>query len=321
MTLTKQTAVKPQAAPARPALSGVERGVVDRASDEAQGRSIQGRSKQVDLASRTVRFIASTNEVDRHGEVVLPSAFKARLEKFERHSPFLAAHQPWVEAGHPTQIGTVKAIEITDSDVRIEVRYAETDAAEEHWKLARDIEQSVAVSIGFIPIKWLMGPAAALLEELPELEKPFGEAHLADDKRVRVYTEIELLEVSQVSVPANSGAVQLGSLTPVPVPMYREDRADDPAITSRGVVVGQEVRTAVEAGMAELRQYLAAEIEEIKLQIAEFGFNGGALEAPETTPPSRLAGTDAPETNGETEKTIGVLQTLIEDLKETTNSN
>ena len=118
---------------------------------------------------------------------------------------------PWVESGAPTQIGTVDEIAIGRDQVRIGVSYAETDVAEQWWRLAADPRQSVAVSIGFIPRASKRASAAQHLREFPELAGPLAKAGLGENDSVKVHTEIELLEVSQVSVPANPDAVQLGA--------------------------------------------------------------------------------------------------------------
>lgn len=186
--------------------------IISRDSQDAKQRGIlaRGRAKDIDLVKRRAWFIASTNEVDRQGEVVLPSAFKARMGKFMRHSPFLASHAGQAMDGTPTQIGTVFNVSIKSDRVEIGTQYAMTDLAEQYWILASDPDQTVAVSIGFIPIKAIYGAVADLVAAYPELKKPFQNAELNDDSKVSVYTEIELLEVSQVSVPANRGAIQMG---------------------------------------------------------------------------------------------------------------
>jgi hypothetical protein len=195
----------------RNSQNSLQRGAIEANNPEAQGRFLVAvnRAKRLDIEARKAWFVASTNEVDRKGTVILPSAFRAGLGSFGRHSPFLAAHMPWVEGGEPTQIGTIVELAIEADRVTIAVVYARTDNAEQWWRLASDPSQSVAVSVGFIPRGYVSGTAADLLGQFAELARPFADAGLADDDRLTVYTAVELLEVSQVAVPANSGAVQL----------------------------------------------------------------------------------------------------------------
>ena len=182
-------------------------------SAETKGRGLMAtsKSKGIDIESRRAWFVASTNEVDRYGTIVLPVAFAAGLDKFRRHSPFLAAHAGAVESVMPTQIGTVDELKIDKSKVTIAVTYAHTDLAEQYWRLAADPKQTVAVSIGFMPLSSVKGNKGELLRQFPDLEEPLNAANLRAFDRVEVFDRIELLEVSQVSVPANSQAVQLAA--------------------------------------------------------------------------------------------------------------
>ncbi|HUX16288.1 MAG TPA: hypothetical protein VMW52_07425 [Phycisphaerae bacterium] len=198
------------------ALTGIEKGVVERDSDEAQDRFVRGmaggKAGGVDLANRTISGVASTINLDRDGEVILPSAFAARLAGFTgSHSPFCARHLSarWSDS-KPAQIGWVMEVKIERQRVRCGFRFATTATAEEWWTLAADPNgKGIAFSIGFIPVRWVYGSVADLVREFPELKAPFKEAGLKDEDRVRVYTEIELLEISAVEVPSNRQALQL----------------------------------------------------------------------------------------------------------------
>lgn len=191
----------------------LETGVIERDSKDAQGRFIKGFSetKAVDLASRTVEGVASTIHLDRDGEVILPSAFGATMGKFlGGNAPLLAAHSHRTGDGDPTQIGWVMEMRIEREAVPCKFRFATSDAAEQWWKLASDAAgKGIAFSIGFRPIQWVYGTAAELARQFPELRKVFKEAGLADDARVRVYTQIELYEISAVPVPSNRESLQL----------------------------------------------------------------------------------------------------------------
>jgi len=191
--------------------TGLETGTIERDSDEAQGRFIPGFSKGVNLANRTVDGIASTINLDRDGEVILPAAFKTTMDKFlGGNAPLLAAHSHRTGDGDPTQIGWVMEMRIERESVPCKFRFATSDAAEQWWKLASDPDgKGIAFSIGFRPIQWVYGTAAELARKFPELRKVFREAGLADDARVRVFTEIELYEISAVPVPSNRESLQL----------------------------------------------------------------------------------------------------------------
>ena len=189
----------------------LESGKVKAGSKEAEDRFVAGYTKGVDLAGRTVDGIASTINLDRDGEVILPSAFSARLDKFkDGNRPFLAAHTHRAASGEPTQIGWVVEITVTAAAVPCKFRFATTENAEQWWKLASDPDgKGIAFSIGFRPIRWVQGSVADLVGEFPELKGVFAAANLRDDDHVRVYTEIELYEISGCAVPSNREAQQV----------------------------------------------------------------------------------------------------------------
>ena len=135
-----------------------------------------------------------------------------------------------------------------------------------------------------------------------------------EDKLLRA--QIELLEVSQVSVPANSGAVQLAAKA-----LERlAEKATRPAgggVKLREIVETQILAT-IRQSLAELRQDVAAQVEDIKFIIASTTGDHDALEPDEDLSPSSVERTDAAaagETRGNVEM-IGTLEKLIDHLKD-----
>ena len=186
----------------------LQEGAFDRGSDQASGRYLVGRTKAVDRDARTIEAIASTIALDRDNEIILPSAFAARLGQFKAgNSPLLAAHTHRTPDGSPSQIGWVIEIAVTRAAVPVTLRFAMTDLAEQWWLLASDpAGRGIAISIGFMPVRWVYGAAADIARKYGELREAL--AGVADDEQIRVYTEIELLEISAVPVPANREALQ-----------------------------------------------------------------------------------------------------------------
>jgi len=179
----------------------------------AQGCLLKGfiESKTVNLAARSVDGIASTINIDRDGDVILPAALARDLSRFlATNAPFLAAHRHRSEDGSPTQIGWVTRAAATPTDVRCTFQYAITDVAQEWWKLASDpAGKGHAFSIGFIPLKAVRGSAADAVKAYPELAAVVKAAHLRDGDPLTVYTELELLEISACPVPSNRQSLQL----------------------------------------------------------------------------------------------------------------
>jgi len=188
---------------------GIEKGTVDRDSDEAQGRFIKAYSKGVDLATRTIDGIASTISLDRDEEIILPSAFEKTIPLFLAGSaPMVNAHQH--RGPEATQVGWIMEMRIAGQKIPFKGRFVnDTEGpAERFWRLASDPKgKGIQFSIGFMPVRWIYGSVADIVREFPELKKILTE--LKPEDRLRVYTEIELLEVSCVPVGSNRDATQL----------------------------------------------------------------------------------------------------------------
>ncbi|MGD0077042.1 MAG: HK97 family phage prohead protease [Sedimentisphaerales bacterium] len=139
--------------------------------------------KAIDTEKRTVDATASTGDLDRDNERILPSAFND-IDSFKSNPVILATHQHRLPSGSSPVIGSAipESISIGANEVTFKMHFAETPLGEEYWKLYKD-KHMRAFSIGFIPLEW------------------------KDDKDVRTYTKIELLEISAVPVPSNRRAL------------------------------------------------------------------------------------------------------------------
>jgi HK97 family phage prohead protease len=129
--------------------------------------------------------IASTNELDRDEEIILPSAFLKRLDSF--NGVLLSGHQHRLSTGSSPVIGSVSKdkIQITENVFDFEGRFAKTPLGTEYKTLYKDGHMT-DFSIGFIPIS--------------------GHQETKDGKKYYVHTEVELLEISAVPVGSNRGA-------------------------------------------------------------------------------------------------------------------
>ncbi len=199
-------------------IVGLEKGAVDSNSPDAQDRFFRGyaggNKGGVDLGNRTIDGVASTIQLDRDGEVILPEAFRKHLGRFlDGNAPFLNAHQH--RSIGPSQIGWVMEAKIHAEKVSCRFRFKKgspDSPAQDWWELASDPDgKGIAFSVGFIPIRWVAGSVADLVREFPQLKKVLRDAGLKDEDRIRVYTEIELLEISAVPVGSNREALQIRS--------------------------------------------------------------------------------------------------------------
>ncbi len=131
----------------------------------------------------------STDSVDRQGESILPSAFKKRLKAFKAHPVLLSSH----DYGELTkQIGEWTSIKVTEEGLVGKPKYyIGKGNAEADWGFFLASIGMASYSVGFIPFDY---------EE--------DEAADGDKTPWKTYTDVELLEISQVIVPANRDAAQ-----------------------------------------------------------------------------------------------------------------
>lgn len=153
-----------------------------------------GEIKAVDIEQRTIRFVISSDELDRDNEVVTVEAVADAIAGFAQNPVCLLNHQHRSESGQPTVIGswqteTYKALK---HHSEMDLKFATTELGETCWQLCRD-KHMRATSIGF-----------RILEAHPEDYK---------GGRILVITKIELFEISVVAVGANRRALAKGLLT------------------------------------------------------------------------------------------------------------
>lgn len=134
-------------------------------------------------------FTASTDSADRYGDVIDQKSWN--LESYKRNSVILLNHRQDM-----LPIGRAKKVEIVDNQLQIEVEFDMGDQL--GAEVARKINQGFlsAVSVGFTPQK------SIARSDLP----PDHVAYLKSGSGM-YFQQCELLEVSVVTIPANSEAV------------------------------------------------------------------------------------------------------------------
>lgn len=149
--------------------------------------------KDIDTQKNTLTAVISTSKVDRDGDIVDPEAFKKRIKSYKEHPVLLSSHDYRTLT---KQIGKAVDISVEDKAVNAKFEYfvgqgnPEADWA---WFLAQ--KGIASFSIGF------MGHAFEWIKE----KDAEGNERITGRK----FTDIELLEVSQVLVPSNRGALQM----------------------------------------------------------------------------------------------------------------
>lgn len=140
-------------------------------------RTQAGERREIDKDNRTISFVASTNEKDRYGTVIVQDW---ELKNFNRNPVFLWSHMSRVPA-----IGRVTQWTTGEAQSTALVRFGRTEAASEVFDLYVD-EILNAVSVGF----------------------DFEDYEFIKD--VVVLRGNELYELSAVNVPGNASALVEG---------------------------------------------------------------------------------------------------------------
>lgn len=146
--------------------------------------------KSVDEDKRQIHFLCSSGAIDRYGEIVEPSAYTGSIESFMLNPVFAAGHLYVGHNGEPTVIGEWVKLWISKDGLEGIAEFDDEDPlAQRYWNLYRKGRMRT-VSVGFISKPWEMR------EVKNGTEKP----------RVRVFTDVSLLEISAVAIPANPDA-------------------------------------------------------------------------------------------------------------------
>lgn len=131
----------------------------------------------------------STGNVDRMEDIIEPNAYKKTLKQFMKRPVFVSSHDYY---DLTKQIGHFETLEIVENGLMGKPKwYVGMGNPEADWGFKLAEMKMAAFSVGFIPLKW------------DKIDKDkddfFGN---------RRFTEVDLLEISQVIVPANREAIQ-----------------------------------------------------------------------------------------------------------------
>jgi HK97 family phage prohead protease len=147
----------------------------------------KGVVKSIQEKDFTVDVIVSTSDVDRDRERINVDAFKKRLKYYKDHPVLVSSHR---YDDLRKQIGEATSVKITDEGLEAKFKYYVNEGnpeADWAWVLAQ--KGIAGFSIGFIPFS-------------------YADKDLEKDGYNREYTDVELVEISQVLVPSNRNAVQ-----------------------------------------------------------------------------------------------------------------
>lgn len=144
----------------------------------------------------TIRGMASTKSVDRHNDIIEPKAFAKSIGLFMSNPVMLLQHN----MNKP--IWKFTSLKMTDDGLEVEgeVLHNEDGMID---KIKSGVLQ--AFSIGFVPKKWLIkNPAGEVVADENGIAKGVRLDDLFSSKNTKTITELELVEISVVSIPANA---------------------------------------------------------------------------------------------------------------------
>lgn len=151
--------------------------------------------RSIDDTKGTVEAVVSSESIDRYGEVIKVDAYQKRLKTFMKHPVLLSSHN---YNSLTNQIGTWEKIWSEGKELVGRAKYfINSGNPEADWGFFLAKNGVAAFSVGFLPFAY----------EDADYEKD-GEAIKAKKIPYRTYTDVELLEISQVLVPANPTALQ-----------------------------------------------------------------------------------------------------------------
>ena len=132
-----------------------------------------------DNGNRVIKGYASTPAVDSYDEIVLPTAFDTYLPKYQEYPILLVNHQ-WYEI----PIGQFDLAKVDEKGLYVEASISKTAMGNDVWTLIKDGVLK-AFSIGY----------------------RVHQSEYNDDTKITTLTEVELVEISIVNVPANREAL------------------------------------------------------------------------------------------------------------------
>jgi phage head maturation protease len=166
-------------------------------SKEMIRKSFCGKVRSVDAKNHTVECVMSDETIDRYDEIIEVEAYRKTLKDFREHPVLLSSHR--YSGDLRSQIGEWEKVWIEGKALIGRAKYYVNEGnPEADWGFKLAEKGIAAYSVGFIPIK-----ADTLeWEKYEELKKK--------GKKVarRIFKEVELLETSQVLIPANPSSLQ-----------------------------------------------------------------------------------------------------------------
>ena len=144
-------------------------------------KSYRAETKSIDDQDGYIKAIVSTESIDRDGEVILSSAWRKTIDDFMKHPVLISSHD---YNDLTKQLGEWVSLEVTDKGLEgVAKYYINKGNAEADWGYELAKQGKSAYSVGFMAYDYQEGNG--------------------EDNAKRTYTDVELLEISQVTIPSN----------------------------------------------------------------------------------------------------------------------
>lgn len=163
-------------------------------SNETMYKTAYIQKGSLNVEERTIIGYASTSMVDRHNEVILKDSWD--LQNYQKH--------PIIFVNHNHQdlwVGKAIWVKADNKGLLFKMKFATSEKAEEVFQLIEDTEIA-AFSVG----ARTYGRKEMTFGELPKRIQSNSRA-MGDETPITVHTNVELLEISVVGLPANAGSV------------------------------------------------------------------------------------------------------------------
>lgn len=149
--------------------------------------------KSIDEKNYIVEALISSETKDRDGEIILRSAWVNGLGEYKKHPILLSSHSYWRLTD---QIGKALEVRVEAEGLVAKFQYFVGQGnPEADWAFKLAQEGIAAYSVGFRAKDWVHG----------DPQQEIG----------RIFTDVELMEVSQVLIPSNPDALQRNYKDPV----------------------------------------------------------------------------------------------------------
>lgn len=212
---------------------------------------------------RVTGVLASSGSLDRDEEIILPEAWS--IDSFKRNPIFLFAHAS--RSADPQNIlGRVEKVEKTTAGLVADFAY-DTDINPKAAMVFAQVQRGTlrAYSVGFVPKAWVTEYSPR--EQIDALPESARKA-LESGKAYVVYTNVELIEISQVPVPSNPDAMiasikaaRLAELKQLEDAMNKDDKPAQEA--AAGLQLGPDIEAIVKAAVQPLVDQVAALAEQV----------------------------------------------------------